>query len=113
MYSTINQFKPTNRIAMVLIIVSGFKCLNIWIDFRPTTVISTCIMKTSGVFLKKYTQQFQSIKKNISLIWTQNLKASNENLDNFLLYKISTISDSWVRDFFYKSFGKLCFSDIS
>ena len=53
MYSTINQFKPTNRIAMVLIIVSGFKCLNIWIDFRPTTVISTCIMKTSGVFLKK------------------------------------------------------------
>ena len=35
MYNTINQFKPTNRIAMALIIVSGFKCLNIWIDFRP------------------------------------------------------------------------------
>ena len=93
MYRSINQFKPTNRITVVLIIVSGFQCLNIWIDFRSTTVISTSIMESWGVFLNKYAQQFQSTKKNVSFICTQNLKALNENFDNFLLYKISTLSD--------------------
>ena len=52
---------------------------------------------------------FQSENKHVSFICTQHLKALNENLDKFLLYKVSTISEFLSEGIFLYNFWKTMF----
>ena len=59
------------------------------------------------------THHFKSAKNHVSFDYTQHLKALNENLDKFLLKKVSSLSEFLGLGKFYTTFGKLCFSEIS